>query len=84
MRARRIIFSPRRLPPDRARQVDEQLRARADQLKPRRTPLGICHACATIVYTGDSLAITGGHLLHGDCSPEVPGGDAPSDPPPAA
>ncbi len=50
-----------------------QLRARSEQLKPRGTPLGICHVCETIVYAGESLAIVGGDLQHGDC---LPGGAA--------
>ncbi|MDQ3720361.1 MAG: hypothetical protein M3350_06215 [Actinomycetota bacterium] len=54
-------------------EVEVQLRARSEQLKPRGTPLGICHVCETIVYAGESLAIVGGDLQHGDC---LPGGAA--------
>ena len=38
----------------------------------QRTPLGVCRACATIVYTGDTLAMAGGYLLHGECCAETP------------
>jgi hypothetical protein len=65
----------RRLSPTRAEEVDTRLRARAEQLKPMRelhprpTALGICRACTTIVYAGDSLAMVGGYLLHDACAP---------------
>ena len=84
MRVRRRASSPpRRLASERAGQVEVKLRARSARLKPR-TPLGLCHVCATIVYTGDSLAIAGGYLHHGECSPGGPDRHAHGSPPPAA
>jgi hypothetical protein len=67
MRVRPIRSARRRLSAERAAEVEVQLRARAEQLKPRGTPLGVCHSCAKIVYAGDSLAIAGGRLQHSDC-----------------
>lgn len=71
----------RRLATDRTWGVEEQLRARAAQLKPepeveptlegrvsRGTPLGCCHRCSAVVYASDSLAMVGGYLVHGDCT----------------
>jgi hypothetical protein len=32
--------------------------------------LGLCHACAQVVYSGDKLAMAAGvYLYHGDCLP---------------
>ena len=66
--------SPRRLSPDRAAGVEARLRARSEQLKPTElssppgTPLGICSACATLVYAGDGAAAVGRSLLvHRKC-----------------
>lgn len=67
MRVRPIGSVRRRLSAKRAAEVEVQLRARAEQLKPRPTALGVCRSCGQIVYTGDSLAIMGGDLQHGDC-----------------
>jgi hypothetical protein len=53
-------------PSDRAADGRVQLPGGAEQPKPR-TPLGICHVCAAIIRSGDSLAIAGGHLLHAEC-----------------
>lgn len=64
--------SLRRLSPQRAQGVEAHLRARAEQIKPNRTPLGICHRCARIVYSGDALAMAGGYLLHGECCAAEP------------
>ena len=62
----------RRLPSSRAEAVEEQLRARSEQLKPRAEskgmPLGYCRACQTAVYAGDTLAMSGVYLLHGECT----------------
>ncbi len=64
-----------RLPSDRAQQVELKLRARAEQLKAGEqlragtTALGLCHACARVVYVGDDLAMAGIYLLHADCCP---------------
>ena len=65
----------RRLPPDRAEGVELQLRARAEQMSPTEqvrpdaTPLGLCHACAKIIYAGDLLAMSGAWLFHDGCAP---------------
>ena len=65
--------SPRRLRADRAEGVEARLRARAEQLKPTElssapgTPLGICRACATLVYAGDGAAVVGRSLFHRNC-----------------
>ena len=72
MRARQGGSPSRHLPSDRAERVELQLRARADQLKPSRTALGVCRVCTGIVYTGDSLAMAGGSLLHGECAEDIP------------
>jgi hypothetical protein len=65
----------RQLPSERARSVELQLRARSEQLQPRNgrlksggAPLGVCRNCGALVYAGDSLAMSGGRLLHGDCT----------------
>ena len=75
MRVRRPSSARRRLSSERAGEVEVQLRARAEQLKPRGTPLGLCHSCGRVVYASDSLAITGVHLQHGDCPPAGPADD---------
>lgn len=72
MPVRPIGSARRRLSSERAGEVEVQLRARAEQLKPRGTPLGLCHLCGTLVYGGDSLAITGGLPQHRDCLPGGP------------
>ncbi len=70
-----MTSAPRRLSDDRAAGVELKLRARAEQLKPTEqlrsgaTPLGLCHACAKIVYAGDSLAMAGACLFHDECAP---------------
>jgi hypothetical protein len=76
---RQVSSPPGYLPSERAGQVEGQMRPHPDQLKPTRTALGVCHACTAIVYKGDSLAMAGGHLLHGGC---CPGGLAQGAPPP--
>ncbi len=69
----------RRLPSGRAEAVELKLRVRADQMKPTEsvrpnaTPLGLCHACATIVYSGDRLAMAGAYLFHDGCTPRDAG-----------
>ncbi len=72
MPVRPIGSARRRLSSERAGEVEVQLRARAEQLKPRGTPLGLCHLCGRLVHGGDSLAITGGRLQHGHCPPGAP------------
>ena len=68
-----MSYAPRRLRADRAEGVEVKLRARAEQLKPTKppgppgTPLGICRACATLVYTTDRAA-SGRSLLHAKCA----------------
>ena len=57
----------RSLSPDRAQGVESQLRARAEEIKRHKMPLGICRMCGTIVYSGDALAMAGGNILHGRC-----------------
>jgi hypothetical protein len=79
MRVRRTSYARRSLSSKRAGEVEAQFRARSEQLKPRGTPLGLCPACGTLVYVGDSFAITGGQLQHGDC----PTGKPPDDVEPA-
>jgi hypothetical protein len=69
MRVPPVSPARRPLSSERAGEIEVQLRARSEKLKPRGTALGICHACATIVYSGDSLAIVGGVLQHDDCTP---------------
>jgi hypothetical protein len=56
------------LPKDRAELVEEHLRDRVVQLKPRGTALGICRTCGTVVYAGDRLAMIGSHVLHDGCA----------------
>jgi hypothetical protein len=51
----------------RARGVESHLQARVERLKIRPQPLGICRSCQAFVYSGDSLAMAGGFLFHGDC-----------------
>ncbi|HZI91974.1 MAG TPA: hypothetical protein VFD31_10175 [Thermoleophilaceae bacterium] len=38
------------------------------RLKARPEPLGVCRSCRAIVHSGDSLAMAGGFLFHGDCA----------------
>ena len=57
----------RQVPPDRADRVEHQVRARAEQMKTRGTPLGICPACSSVVYGGDQLVLTAGSPLHATC-----------------
>jgi hypothetical protein len=52
----------------RAQGVESQLRARVERLKVRPSPVGVCRSCNEIVHTGDSLAMSGGFLFHGDCA----------------
>jgi hypothetical protein len=64
---------PHRLPPDRAKEVETQLRARAEQLKPterptsRATPLGLCRTCDRIVYAGERFVKPSIYVFHADC-----------------
>ena len=68
-----MASAPHRLPSDRAERLERTLQTRAAQLKPtervrpRATPLGLCHGCASIVYAGDSLAMAGIYVFHADC-----------------
>ena len=68
-----MASAPPRFPSDRPERLERNLRARAAQLKPlepRRptaTPVGLCPACSTIVYAGDSLAMVGISVFHADC-----------------
>ena len=68
----------RRLSSDRGEGVELRLRARAEQISPAEqvrpdaTPLGLCHACAKIVYGGDRLAMSGACLFHDGCVPSAP------------
>ena len=55
----------------RAQGVETQLRARVERLKTRPQPLGMRRSCRTVVHSGDSLAMAGGFLFHGEC-PIVP------------
>jgi hypothetical protein len=61
----------RPLSPTRAQGVESQLRARVERIKVRPIPLGICRSCREIVESGDTLAMSGGFLFHGDC-PTIP------------
>ena len=45
----------------------EPIRASCERVESQRTPLGICRACTLIIYAGDTLAMAGGYLLHGQC-----------------
>lgn len=67
-----MAFAGGRLSSTRAQEVEARLQARADQLRQRGTPLGCCRECGAIVYAGDSLAMSGVSLLHGQC---LAGGD---------
>ena len=68
-----MASAPHRFPSDRAERLERKLRARAAQLKPLEPPrppataLGLCHACASIVYAGDRLAMVGISVFHADC-----------------
>ena len=76
-----MASAPHRLPSERAEQVERTLRTRTvelkapEQLRSAMTPLGLCHACAGIVYAGDSLAMAGIYVFHADCCP--PAAEAP-------
>ncbi len=70
-----MLSEGRSLPIERARGVEAQLRARSELLKPSPeqfrvpgTALGCCRVCGQFVNSGDALAMSGGHLLHGDCA----------------
>jgi hypothetical protein len=55
------------LTPDRASRLEPQIRARAEQMKPSGTALGICRICSKVVYGGDKLVLTSGSPLHDNC-----------------
>ena len=55
------------LTPERASRLEPQVRARAEQMKPSGTPLGVCRICTTIVYGGEKLVLTSGSPLHDAC-----------------
>ena len=52
---------------ERANALEVEVRARAEQMKPRGTPLGICRICSKVVYGGDRLVLTAGSPLHQAC-----------------
>ncbi len=52
---------------ERANALEPQVRARAEQMKPRGTPLGICRICTKVVYGSDKLVLTAGSPLHDGC-----------------
>jgi hypothetical protein len=60
--------SGHRLSSDRATLVEEQVRARAELMRPKGTPLGICRLCSTVVYGGEKLILTAGSPLHASCA----------------
>ena len=60
-------FVHRSLTPERADVLEPQIRARAEQMKPRGTALGICRICSTVVYGQDKLVLTAGSPLHDSC-----------------
>ena len=62
-----MTVQSRPLSPARAEGVESQLRARVERLRTRPVALGICRSCRAVVYSGDSLAMAGGYLFHGDC-----------------
>ena len=70
-----LASEPNRLASDRADDVELKLRPRAEQLeateqlKSATTAIGLCHACGSVVYAGDDLAMTGIYLFHADCCP---------------
>ena len=72
-----MAWTRRRLSSDRADGVEQKLRARseqmspAEQVRPDATPLGLCHACAKIIYAGDRLAMSGACLFHDGCAPSA-------------
>lgn len=70
-----MAFAGGRLSSTRAEEVEARLQARAEQLRRRGTPLGCCRECGAIVYAGDSLAMSGVSLLHGECMPAEDKGD---------
>jgi hypothetical protein len=41
-----------------------------EHVRPDATPLGLCHACAKVVYAGDRLAMAGVYLFHEGCADE--------------
>jgi len=55
------------LTPERASRLESRVRARAEQMKPSGTPLGVCRICSTIVYGGDRMVLTAGSPLHDSC-----------------
>ena len=59
--------SGHRLPSDRASLVEEQVQARAQLMRPKGTPVGICRICSTVVYGADKLVLTSGSPLHAGC-----------------
>ena len=67
-----MTVQSRPLSPVRAQGVESQLRLRVERLKVRPQPLGICRSCGTVVHSGDSLAMAGGVLFHGDCPTSPP------------
>ena len=62
-----MTVTSRPLPAERAQNVESHLRQRVERLATRPQPLGICRSCRAIVHSGDSLAMAGGYLFHGDC-----------------
>ena len=74
-----MVSAPRRLRFGHAQPVEEKSPARPEQLrpteqvKPGATVLGLCHACKSIVYAGDELAMAGVCLFHEDCAPPAAG-----------
>ena len=70
-----MAFASRRLSSTRVGEGEGRLAARAEQPRPSGTPLGCCRACGAIVYGGDSLAMAGVYVLHGECMPEREGQD---------
>ncbi len=63
--------SGHRLSSDRATRVEQQVRARAELMRPKGTPVGICRICSTVVYGGDKLVLTAGSPLHAACLPQA-------------
>jgi hypothetical protein len=57
-----------RLSSERATLVEQQVRARAESMRPKGTPVGICRICSTVVYGGDKLVLTAGSPLHAGCA----------------
>ena len=59
------------LSPERATLVEQQFRARAEMMRPKGTPVGICRVCSSVVYGGDKLVLTAGSPLHAGCLPDA-------------